>query len=43
MPVGVVWSPEEPGMSWFLWFIGTMMVSLFALIGFTAWAERERD
>jgi len=30
-------------MIWFVWFIGAMMVSLFALIGFMVWTEKNRD
>jgi len=31
------------GMSLFVWFISAMMLSLFALIGFTVWTEKNRD
>gem|GEM_PF-6575499 len=30
-------------MSWFFWFIGTIMVALLALIGFMVWIEKNRE
>ncbi|NKC04086.1 hypothetical protein HED55_15045 [Ochrobactrum haematophilum] len=35
--------PGGTGMSLFVWFISAMMFSLFALIGFTVWTEKNRD
>jgi len=38
----VIW-PGGSKMSWFFWFIGTIMVALLALIGFMVWIEKNRE